>query len=149
MRKFYIIFILVALLPGIIIVLYSSLKSRDAFSENLIVSLSKNLEKDLTAYFEPLRNEFSGITKKYAGFTGEQMNEDSLASALIPVIAGQPALGSVLLYNDAGYLFFLYRDKNTYVSSLNQDNGDRAGLTWSRRGTDNRIRSSWTAKENK
>ena len=144
MRKFYILFILLILFSGIFAVLYSALKSRDAFSENLIISLSKNLEKEITAYFEPLRSEFSGIREKYDYFTGEQMHEDTLASFLIPVIAGKPAIGSILLYNEGGYLFNIYRDKNTYVTSLEKENEDQAGIFWSRRKTDNSISSSWT-----
>jgi len=144
MKKFYIIFILLVFLSGIFIIIYSTLKSRDAFSENLIISLSKNLENELTSYFEPLRNEFYGINEKYNYSTGEQMNEDSLASFLIPLIAGKPALGSILLYNEEGYLFNIYREKNTFVSSLEKESEDPAGLVWSRRDSENGIQSSWT-----
>ena len=133
MRKTYIIFLLTVVVSGAGIILYSTLKSRDAFSENLIISLSANLEKELASYLDPIREEFGRITETYSGFTGLQMNDDSLSSGIIPVISGVPSIGSVLIYNDAGYIYAIYRDKNTFVSSLDRPGDPETGLVWSRR----------------
>ena len=144
MRKIYILIILLIFLSGIFIVLYSGLKSKDAFSENLIISLSNSLEKDLVAYFDPIRDEFIRTNKNFGSFSGEQMDEDSLCSFFIPALAGRNAIGSVLLYNSGGYAFNVYREKNSYVSSLEIQEQDQGALIWSRRGNDNSISSTWT-----
>ena len=144
MKKIYIIILLFVLVPGIIIMLYSSLKSKDAFSENLIRSLSRDLEKDLIEYFNPIRKEFEQIINTYQSFSEDQFEEDSLASFFIPVIARIPAIGKVNLYNTRGNIFSIYREKNTYVSSLEKQEEDLGGLIWSRRKSDKSVSSTWT-----
>ncbi|HEC41957.1 MAG TPA: ATP-binding protein [Bacteroides sp.] len=144
MRRIYTIIPLVILVSGIAIVLYSTFKSDDAFTENLINSLSKSLEKDLTDYLNPLRDEFLGISEKYNTKWEDHMGEDSLAEYLIPSIAGTPAFGSVMLYNDKGYNFLIYRERNTYVTSLLTPDHQQTGVIWSRRLYDNTVSSTWT-----
>jgi hypothetical protein len=144
MRRIYIVILLIILLPGMVIVLYSTFKPKDAFTENLILSLSKNLEDELTDYLNPLRDEFSGIAEKYYSEWGDHMKEDSLANYLIPSIAGTPSIGSVMLYNDKGYNFLIYRDRNSYVTSLLTPDHQQTGVIWSRRLNDNTVSSTWT-----
>ncbi len=144
MKKSYLYFLFAVVLTGIGILVYSTLKSKDAFSENLIISLSVNLEKELASYFNPVREEFNKITENYQAYSGDLMNEDSLSARLIPVISGIPAIGAVSLYNNKGHIYSIYREKNTFVSSLENLGEESASLVWSRRMMDNSISSNWT-----
>ncbi len=63
MKKYYLIGTLLILIPILGIILYSSIKSEDSFSENLIVFLTNRLEKDLTDLMGAVRQEILRISR--------------------------------------------------------------------------------------
>ncbi len=85
MKKTYIIIALL-LIPIIILITYSGLKSNDAFSENLINSLSQKLDRDITDLLDPVRDEILQIIQIYPESSAFSLDEDSLAKVFIPMI---------------------------------------------------------------
>ncbi len=143
MKKTYIIIALL-LIPIIILITYSGLKSNDAFSENLINSLSQKLDRDITDLLDPVRDEILQIIQTYPESSAFSLDEDSLAKVFIPLISRVPAIGSIMLYNSDGQSLTLYKEKNTFVSSLQNPGYDTSGIIWNRRLRDNSISSSWS-----
>jgi len=143
MRKIYIILALL-LIPLIVLITYSGLKSNDAFSENLINSLSQRLDTDITDLLDPVRKEILQIMSAYPASTAFSLDEDSLAKVFIPMISRVPAIGSIMLYNSDGQRLTVYREKNTFVTSMQNPGYDSNGIIWSRRLKDNSISSSWS-----
>ena len=139
-------FIIIALLliPVIILITYSGLKSNDAFSENLINSLSQKLDRDITELLDPVREEILQVIQTYPASSAFSLDEDSLAKVFIPMISRVPAIGSIMLYNSDGQSLTLYKEKNTFVSSLQNPGYDTSGIIWNRRLRDNSISSSWS-----
>ena len=86
MKRVYYLVFLIILLPVIALVLYSGIKSKDVFSENLIISLSNRLDKDIAAYFQPIRTEFTYVSDYFGGSLDQSFSEDSVSSVLIPTI---------------------------------------------------------------
>ena len=144
MRKIYIAVLVLIAVPAIALVVYSGLKSNDAFSENLINSLSQKLERDLNDLLDPVRNEILEIIQTYPESSAFSLDEDSLAKVLIPTIAGLPAIGSLMLYNNTGQSITIYQERNTFVTSLLDPDDGPAGVVWNRRLRDNSISSSWS-----
>ena len=144
MRKIYIIIIALIVFPVIILITYSGLKSNDAFSENLISALSQKLEMELADLLDPLREEIFQIIQTYPASSAFSLDEDSLAKVFIPVISRAPAIGSIMLYNTEGQSLTVYKEKNTFVTSLQNPGYDTAGIIWNRRLRDNTISSSWS-----
>jgi len=144
MRKIYIIIIALIVFPVIILITYSGLKSNDAFSENLINSLSQKLEGELTDLLGPVRGEILQIIETYPASSAFSLDEDSLAKVFIPMISRVPAIGAIMLYNSEGQSLTLYKEKNTFVSSLQNPGNDTSGIIWNRRLRDNSISSSWS-----
>ncbi len=143
MKKIYIIFSLL-LITIIALITYSGLKSNDAFSENLINSLSQKLEGELTDLLDPVREEILQIIQTYPESSAFSLDEDSLARVFIPMISRVPAIGAIMLYNSAGQNLTLYKEKNTFVTSLQNPGYDTSGIIWNRRLRDNSISSSWS-----
>ncbi len=143
MKKTYIIIALL-LIPIIILITYSGLKSNDAFSENLINSLSQKLDRDITDLLDPVRKEILQVIQTYPASSAFSLDEDSLAKVFIPLISRVPAIGSIMLYNSDGQSLTLYKEKNTFVSSLQNPGYDTNGIIWNRRLRDNSISSSWS-----
>ena len=143
MRKIYII-IAALVIPLIFLITYSGLKSNDAFSENLINSLSQKLEGELTDLLDPVRDEILQIIEAYPESSAFSLDEDSLAKFFIPMISRVPAIGSIMLYNSDGQSLTLYKEKNTFVTSLQNPGYDNKGIIWNRRLRDNSISSSWS-----
>ena len=143
MRKIYITTSLL-LIPVIILITYSGLKSNDAFSENLINSLSQKLDRELTDLLDQVRNEIFQIIQTYPASSAFSLDEDSLAKVFIPMISRVPAIGSIMLYNSDGQSLTAYREKNTFVTGLQNPGNDSTGLVWNRRLRDNSISSSWS-----
>jgi len=143
MKKIYIIisFLFIAMA---ILITYSGVKSNDAFSENLINSLSQKLDRDIHALLDPVKEEILQVIRTYPASSAFSLDEDSLASMLIPMISGVPAIGSFMLYNSDGQSLTLYKEKNTFVTSLQAPDQDTAGIIWNRRLRDNTISSSWS-----
>ncbi len=144
MRKIYIIIISLITIPIIVLITYSGLKSNDAFSENLINSLSQKLERELIDLLDPVREEIFQIIQTYPESSAFSLDEDSLAKVFIPMIARVPAIGSIMLYNSDGQSLTVYRERNTYVTSLQNQEFDSTGIVWNRRMKDNSISSSWS-----
>ncbi len=144
MRKIYIIIIALIIVPVIILIAYSGLKKDDAFSENLINALSDKLERELADFLGPVRDEMQKIKLTYTASADLSLDEDSLAGVFIPMISGVQAIGSIMLYNTAGQSLALYKEKNTFVSSLQKFGKDTTGWVWNRRLRDNSISSSWS-----
>jgi hypothetical protein len=144
MRKIYITITALIVFPVIIGIIYSDLKSDDAFSENLIHSLSQKLDRELTALQNPVRNEILQIMETYSASSAFTLDEDSLARVIILMISSVPAIGSVMLYNSDGQSFTIYKEKNTYVTSLQNPGYDTGGIKWNRRLRDNSISSKWS-----
>ena len=148
MRKIYIWILVLIAVPAIILIAYSGLKSNDAFSENLINSLSQKLERDLAQLLDPVRNEILQIIQAYPESSAFFLEEDSLAQVFIPVVSRVPAIGSVMMYNSEGQSFTVYQERNTFVTSLQDPANDTSGLVWNRRLRDNSISSSWSEMVN-
>jgi len=144
MRKTYIIIIALILFPVIILIIYTGLKSNDAFSENLVKSLTQKLEGELTDLLGPVRGEILQIIETYPASTAFSLDEDSLAKVFIPMMSRVPAIGSIMLYNNVGKSLTLYKEKNTFVSSLQNPATDNSGIIWNRRLRDISISSSWS-----
>jgi len=143
MRKIFIIisFLFIAIVS---LIIYSGLKSNDAFSENLINSLSQKLDRDIHDLLDPVKEEILQVIQTFPESSSFSLDEDSLAKTLIPAISGVPAIGSLMLYNSDGQSLTLYREKNTFVTSLQNQGHDNAGIIWNRRLRDNTISSSWS-----
>jgi hypothetical protein len=144
MRKVHIIIIALIVIPVILLITYSGLKSNDAFSENLIISLSDKLDRELADLLDPVRDEILQIVQTYPASTAFFLDEDSLAEVFIPMVSSVPAIGSIMLYNSDGQSLTLYKEKNTFVTSLQIQGKDNTGLVWNRRLRDNSISSSWS-----
>jgi len=143
MKKIYIIFSLL-LITIFALLIYSGIKSNDAFSENLINSLSQKLDRDITDLLDPVRGEVLQIIQTYPESSAFSLNEDSLAKFFIPMISRVPAIGAIMLYNSDGQSLTLYKEKNTFVTSLQNPGIDASGILWNRRLRDNSISSSWS-----
>ena len=96
MRKIYIIIIALIVFPVIILITYTGVKSNDAFSENLINSLSQKLEGELTDLLDPVREEILQIIQTYPESSAFSLDEDSLARVFIPMISRVPAIGAIM-----------------------------------------------------
>ncbi len=143
MRKIYIIISLL-LITIISLITYSGLKSNDAFSENLINSLAQKLDRDITDLLDPVREEILQIIRTYPESSAFSLDEDSLARVFIPMISRVPTIGSIMLYNSDGQSLTLYKEKNTFVTCLQNPGIDTSGIIWNRRLRDNSINSSWS-----
>ena len=143
MKKIYII-IAILLTTVFALITYSGIKSDDAFSENLINSLSQKLDRDITDLLDPVRGEVLQIIQTYPESSAFSLDEDSLARVFIPMISRIPAIGSIMLYNSDGQSLTLYKEKNTFVTSLQNQGSDTSGIIWNRRLRDNSISSSWS-----
>ncbi len=144
MRKIYLAIVLVVAVPVITLVVYSGWKSNDAFSENLIHSLSHKLERDMNDLLDPVKNEILKLIHTYPESSAFSLDEDSLAKVHIPLLARVPVIGSLMLYNSNGQNLTIYRERNTFVTSLQHQTNDTIGLVWNRRLWDNQISSSWS-----
>jgi len=143
MKKIY--FIIAFLFITVVsLIIYSGIKSNDAFSENLINSLSQKLDRDITDLLDPVREEILQIIQTYPESSAFSLDEDSLARIFIPLISRVPAIGAIMLYNTDGQNLTLYKEKNTFVSSLQNQEYDTSGIIWNRRLRDNSISSSWS-----
>ena len=131
-------------IPVFLLFGYSGLKSKDVFSENLINSLSDRLDKELTGLLDPVREGILEIIQAYPASSAFSVDEDSLARAFMPLISGVPAIGSIILYNNQGQHFTVYRERNSYVTCLGSRDTQKEGLVWNRRLRDNSISSSWS-----
>lgn len=144
MKKIYLIVFALILVPVLILIGYSGLKSDDAFSENMINSLSQSLENELNDLLDPVRSEIIEIIERYPASSAFSLDEDSLARVFIPVVSRVPAIGSIMLYNSKGQSLTVYREKNTFVTSLQDPGSDSSGIIWNRRLNDISISSSWS-----
>jgi hypothetical protein len=144
MRRIYIILTALLVIPVVILVTYSGLKSDDVFSENLVNSLSEKFERELAGILQPVKEEILWIMHTYLTAPAFGLDEDTLATVFIPIVSRVPAIGSIMLYSDEGRSFTVYREKNTFVTGLQDRMDDSTGLVWHRRLRDGSITSSWS-----
>ena len=144
MRRIYIIIIALLVIPVAILVSYSELKSDDVFSENLVNSLSEKFERELTEILQPVKEEILWFIQTHSTSPAFGPDEDTLAEVFIPIVSKVPAIGSIMLYNNIGQIFTVYREKNTFVTGLQNRTNGSTGLVWHSRFKDGSISSSWS-----
>lgn len=91
----------------------------DLFTENIIIGVSENFGQDLEKFFSPVMSDIMSIQSEVSDNSHALWNEDTLQLNFYNFFEQHSIYSSAFFKNGEKDEFIFYRDRNSYVSSMN------------------------------
>ncbi len=109
-----------------------SFDTQTIFTEQLISSTTKQTEKEISDYLNPISKQLSDIKNDRIDNSFDYKGENGLNNYFIPILSSTPKISSIKYFDGDGRQYLIYKDKETFVSAFRIEKTFNNEIVWKR-----------------